>query len=281
MTMANRILLIEDHPANLELMNYLLRAFGYEPVAAMDGAEGVAAARRERPDLIICDVHLPVMNGYEVARLLKSDPDLRSIPLLAVTALAMVGDRDKVLNAGFDGYVSKPIDPDSFVRILEELLERRSPTTARPHAPAPPVSEPAARTGGVVLVVDNQPLNIELALSILEPNGFRVIAASGMQQALQAALRERCDLILSDVCMNGESGYDFIEAVKSDPRLASIPFVFITSTMMDEKDRLRGLALGARRFLFRPIEPSRLLAELRACLMEGGSAGHGQNPDRR
>src|ERR1700719_2249385 len=106
-----RILVVEDNAANLDLMVYLLDAFGYIAIPARDGQEALRVTAREKPDLILCDVHLPKMDGYEVVRRLKSDPESRSIPTVAVTALAMVGDRDRVLRAGFDGYLSKPIDP--------------------------------------------------------------------------------------------------------------------------------------------------------------------------
>ena len=119
-----RILVIEDNPQNLELMTYLLQAFGYITLTARDGAEGIETVRREMLDLIICDVHLPKVNGYEVARELKRDPMLRRIPLVAVTALAMVGDRDKVLAAGFDGYIGKPITPEIFVKQVEAFLKK-------------------------------------------------------------------------------------------------------------------------------------------------------------
>ncbi len=122
--MARRILVIEDNPANLELMTFLLEAFGYTVVAARDGAEGIEMVRRERLDLIICDVHMPRVDGYEVARYLKKDPMTRRIPLVAVTALAMVGDREKVLAAGFDGYIAKPIAPEIFVGQVEAFLDK-------------------------------------------------------------------------------------------------------------------------------------------------------------
>ena len=80
------VLVIEDNFTNLELICYLLRAFGYEPLTAGDGAEGVAAARREVPDIILCDIHLPKMDGYQVAQTLKSDSVTSKIPLIAVTA---------------------------------------------------------------------------------------------------------------------------------------------------------------------------------------------------
>ncbi|NTW01710.1 MAG: response regulator [Oscillochloris sp.] len=113
------VLIIEDNAANLELMTYLLDAFGHSVCAARDGAEGLIAVRSNPPDVIICDVQIPKVDGFEVARRLKSDSNLRHIPLIAVTALAMVGDRDRILASGFDGYIAKPIEPEQFVRQVE------------------------------------------------------------------------------------------------------------------------------------------------------------------
>jgi two-component system, cell cycle response regulator len=121
--MPARILIVEDNSANLYLMTYLLEAYHYLPLTAANGEDGVAMARREKPDLIVCDIQLPGMDGYAVAARIKADPTVSSIPLLAVTALAMVGDRDKVLAAGFDGYIPKPIDPETFVPSVEAFLK--------------------------------------------------------------------------------------------------------------------------------------------------------------
>lgn len=127
--MPKRVLVIEDNPTNLELMTLLLEAFDYTVVAARGGAEGIALTRQEKLDLIICDVQMPGVDGYEVARYLKKDPMLRGIPLVAVTALAMVGDREKVLSAGFDGYIDKPITPEIFGKQVAEFLDHRRRTT--------------------------------------------------------------------------------------------------------------------------------------------------------
>ena len=116
------ILIVEDNPANLELMSYLLSRHGHTVLAAGDGRQGLEMVRRESPDLIVCDVQLPAMDGFEIARWLKSQPLLREIPLVAVTAFAMVGDRDRVLAAGFDGYLAKPIQPETFVQQMEAFL---------------------------------------------------------------------------------------------------------------------------------------------------------------
>jgi len=124
--MKGRFLVIEDNPQNLELMTYLLRAFGHTVITAKNGAEGIDMARREMIDLIICDIHLPGVDGYEVAQHLKKHPVLRQIPLVAVTALAMVGDRDKVLAAGFDGYIDKPINPEVFVSQIEGFMRKKN-----------------------------------------------------------------------------------------------------------------------------------------------------------
>ena len=117
-----RVLVIEDNAANLELMIYLLGAFGHIALTASEAYEGLEIAQRERPDIIVCDIQLPDIEGYEVARQLKNNADLRYIPLIAVTALAMVGDRDRILATGFNGYISKPIVPETFVPQLEAFI---------------------------------------------------------------------------------------------------------------------------------------------------------------
>jgi CheY-like chemotaxis protein len=117
-----RILVIEDNAINLELMTYLLRAFGHEVLHAYTGTKGLEVLRESRVDLVACDIHLPGMDGYDVIRTIRASPELAATRVIAVTASAMVGDREEVLSAGFDGYVSKPIDPQTFVADLEAFL---------------------------------------------------------------------------------------------------------------------------------------------------------------
>jgi CheY-like chemotaxis protein len=124
--MGARILVIEDNPTNLELMTYLLKAFGHETTTATDGERGVAAALETRPDLILCDLALPVLDGFGVAARLKANRATASVPLIAVTASAMVGDRDRVLASFFDGYIAKPITPETFVSEVETFLRGAS-----------------------------------------------------------------------------------------------------------------------------------------------------------
>jgi two-component system cell cycle response regulator len=118
-------LVIEDNALNLELMSYLLRAYGHKVQVARSGDEGLAKLAQMRVDLIACDIHLPGMDGYEILRTIRNQPELARTPVIAVTASAMVGDREQLLAAGFDGYISKPIDPKTFVTQLEALLPPR------------------------------------------------------------------------------------------------------------------------------------------------------------
>jgi two-component system cell cycle response regulator len=120
--MPARILIIEDNPANLELVRYLLAAHGYPTLTAMNGEEGLHLFGSERPDVVLCDLQLPIRDGYEVLAEIRKDPARGDTIVIAVTAFSMSGDRAKATSAGFDGYIPKPIDPTTFVQQVEGLL---------------------------------------------------------------------------------------------------------------------------------------------------------------
>lgn len=120
--MSARILLIEDNPQNRYLATFLLLRRGHTVLQAENGLQGLELARRELPDLILLDIQLPGVDGYGVARALKADPRTAPIPIVAVTSYAMVGDREKCLSAGAEGYIEKPIDALTFVADIERFL---------------------------------------------------------------------------------------------------------------------------------------------------------------
>ena len=155
---------------------------------------------------------------------------------------------------------------------------QRATTPVSPVGVTAPARE-KTRRAYTILVVDNLPVNLDLAGSILAPSGYQVLTAGSMADGLSLARRYGCDLILSDVCMSEGSGYDFLLTVRADPRLWAIPFVLITSTMMAERDRAKGLAMGAARYLCRPMEPEVLLAEIGACLHEKRTNKRGDHLD--
>lgn len=285
--MAYRILVIEDNPENLELIRYLVAAFGHEPLLARNGLEGLQIAASESPDLILCDIQLPDLDGMEVARRLRADPRLAGIPRVAVTALAMVGDRERILAGGFDGYLAKPIAPESFLADISRYLsQQRFGPTAAEEAPQPPLMslrlpEPplnpvpaaaperrSASAKGSILVVDDSSSNRNLTRTILEAAGYHVREAASLREA-QAALTYHFDLIVSDVHMPGGNGLDLLEATQRDSRTRSIPFAFLTSSLLFEQDRAGAIARGAAAFIPRPVESKELVRQLESCMKAG------------
>lgn len=125
--MGRKILVIEDNEQNLYLIRYILEGRGHEVSAARDGKEGIELASALRPDLILLDIQLPIMDGYAVARQLRQNPDLAGTPIVAVTSYAMPGDREKAIAAGCNGYIEKPIDPDTFEIQVEQYLPPARP----------------------------------------------------------------------------------------------------------------------------------------------------------
>jgi diguanylate cyclase (GGDEF)-like protein/PAS domain S-box-containing protein len=248
-----RILIIEDNATNMELMVYLLRAFGYTPLSAADGEAGVAAALREVPDLIICDVHLPKLDGYGVVAALKADPTVRHIPTLAVTALAMLGDREKLLAAGFDGYIGKPVEPDTFVTQIESFL-----TGA--------VSIPAKNDIATILIVDDHVLNREFLMTLLGYGGHRLLEASNGAEGLAMVLAERPDLVISDILMPNMDGYEFVTRMHGNPDTADVPVIFYTATYREREAMAVAQSCGVRWVLPKPSDPEVILATVNEAL---------------
>lgn len=120
--MSAKILLIEDNEQNRYLATFLLEERGYAVIHAADGPTGLDLASRERFDLILLDIQLPLMDGHAVARALRANSALADVPIVAVTSYAMAGDREQAISAGCDGYLEKPIDPDTFVSDIERYL---------------------------------------------------------------------------------------------------------------------------------------------------------------
>lgn len=123
--------MIEDDPASLDLLRYLLESAGYEVRTAGDGVAGLRAALENEHELILCDLQMPELSGYEVIDRLRNDPRGRAVPVIAVTAYSMPGDRDAALAAGFSEYLTKPVDPESFVGTINQFLASAQSTGAR------------------------------------------------------------------------------------------------------------------------------------------------------
>jgi two-component system, cell cycle response regulator DivK len=120
--MSNRILVIEDNEDNRQIIRDLLTSSGYELIEAVNGVEGVAMAQSHRPDLILMDIQLPEIDGYEATRQIRSVPELETVPIIAVTSYALSGDEAKTRDAGCNGYVAKPFSPRELLAKIREFL---------------------------------------------------------------------------------------------------------------------------------------------------------------
>lgn len=123
--MKTKILVIEDNAQNIYLVTFILEKYGYQVIQARNGVEGIALVQQEKPDLILLDIQLPVMDGYAVTRELQKDKELAKTPIIAITSYAMPGDREQALEAGCSGYIEKPINPDTFITQIKDFLDSR------------------------------------------------------------------------------------------------------------------------------------------------------------
>jgi CheY-like chemotaxis protein len=136
------VLLVEDNEDNRIVYSTILRHFGYRVMEALNGEEGIATARTEKPDLILMDISIPIIDGWEATQVLKHDPETRQIPIIALTAHALASDRERAMQVGCDGYLAKPCEPRAVVAEVQRFLGQSSASEAS--NPAPPVSGSAS-----------------------------------------------------------------------------------------------------------------------------------------
>ena len=254
--MKANILIIEDNEQNIYLATFLLKKNGYRVMQARDGREGIALARRSKPELILLDIQLPVMDGYAVAHELRQNGELGNIPIVAVTSYAMSGDRERVLAAGCTGYIEKPINPETFAAEIEKYLL----------TPETNCIEEGAMTK--MLIVDDNRQSLYMLQVLLTGSGFEVEMAANGAEALEMARRVPPEMIISDILMPVMDGFALCRAWKADERLKDIPFVFYTATYTDPRDEELSLSLGAARFIVKPQDPEAFVALLRQVIKE-------------
>jgi CheY-like chemotaxis protein len=266
--MAARILIIEDNQANMDLLTYLLTAFGHVPLLAGDGEVGVTVARRELPDLILCDLHLPLLDGYGVLAQLRADPTTRAIPILAASALPVTDHCAALKRAGFTGCLPKSLEPDQLMATLDTFLPPALRSGAQT-APAPASANGQASTRGGptrahVLLLDAAPENAGLVASILAHSGYRVAVASNVAEVASAA-SVAFDLVLCDLGMFDGGRTAFLAAALQQlPQHA--PVIVIRP---DHDDDVTALSQGRARplhMLSHPLDPQLLMAAIESSL---------------
>jgi two-component system, cell cycle response regulator len=269
--MAARILIIEDNQANMDLLLYLLSAFGHVPLAAYDGERGVAMARAERPDLILCDLHLPRLDGHGVLAALRADPVTRDIPILAASAMPVTDGCAALRRAGFSGCLPKSLEPEVLIPSLEAWLPpalRSTVDAATPPAEAP-AEPPASARNGVhaqanILLLDAAPENAGLAASILAHCGYGVTVASTPGQ-VQAAVQQPIDLVLCDLGLYEDGRTAFLADALH--QLPAKPVVVIRPDDDDDVSTLSNGRTNAPVLLSHPLDPQQLVAAIESSLV--------------
>ena len=250
-----RILLVEDNPVNRRLAQFLLKSQGYIVYEAATGGEALELARTHLPDLILMDLQLPGLDGFAATRILKEDAATADIPVVALTAYAMKGDREKALEAGCDGYITKPIDTKEFPFAVSRYLASAGAKGV----------ESGVGTGAKILVVDDNEQNLALIRTILRRNGHDSVLARSGEEALRQVLQDPPDLIILDVMMPGMDGIEVCRRLKDDEETRLIPIVIMTALDQPE-DKIRGIEAGADDFLTKPVNQPELVARVRTAL---------------
>jgi CheY-like chemotaxis protein/class 3 adenylate cyclase len=254
-----KILLVEDNLMNRDMLSRRLERRGFAVLTAGDGAEGVQLAKRERPDVILMDMSLPVMDGYEATRLLKADQEARAIPILGLSAHAMAGDADKARAAGCDDYDTKPVDFKRLLEKIDALLARGDGLAAAAAAAPPTTLEPL---GGEVIVGTDQPLLRDAVVRRLESLGVRVRVVDDRGQLPRELAASPCDaLLLAPSWLAVEEA----KALETPPGQEPVP-VFALLENESAEATLAALRRGARDVLPAPFAAELLRSRLGAAL---------------
>ncbi|MBI4589424.1 MAG: response regulator, partial [Candidatus Rokubacteria bacterium] len=212
------VLVVEDDPKTVELLRFSLSREGFRVEEAPDGEQALAKARALQPFLVTLDILLPKKDGWEVLKELKGDPTTRDIPVLIVS---IVDERERGFSLGAVDYILKPFDRDDFLR----RLGRHSFTTK---VQVQPVK---------ILIIDDDPLAVEMLAGMLEPQGFGILKAYGGQDGLEVATEHLPDLIVLDLLMPGVSGFEVAQRLKERPQTKEIPIFVVTAKDLTIEDK--------------------------------------------
>jgi len=257
-----RILIVDDEAQNLELMEAMLASAGYEIFLAHEGEEALRLARERRPDLILLDLMMPGLSGFEVCARVKTDPQTGGIPVLFVTALSEMSNKERAVAAGGDDFLTKPFQRTELLTRVEALLRVRhlnrdldralaylyelelSRHAQQPKKPATPT--PPAEGAGTILVVDDELLARQLFTDVLREAGYITHEAENGGRALEIARQETIDVVLLDIMMPGMSG---LEVLAQLGELAPDSPVVIATANPTSDNAIAALRLGAFDFI--------------------------------
>ena len=271
--MSARILVVDDTEPNVRLLEAKLTAEYYEVVTAHDGPSGIASAIADKPDIILLDVMMPGMDGFEACRILKANPDTRHIPVVLVTALDGRRDRLNGLEAGADDFLTKPIDDVAlFARVrsltrlklvIDELRQREA--SGRRMGLIEGVGGRLGGGGGRVIIADDQPHQGKRIFDELSTE-HRPVLEPEPERALIAA-RARADLLIVNIAAKGFDGLRLVAQTRSDETTRHLPILTIFEPT-ERQRAVKALEIGANDILARPIDPEEMAARVRTLIRQ-------------
>lgn len=274
-----KILLVEDNEMNRDLISRKLKRRGFEIVLAFDGAEGIEKAGEEKPDLILMDMGLPILDGYAATRLLKGAEDTRDIPVIGLSAHAMAGDADKALEAGCDDYDTKPVEWDRLLQKIETMLDRAATraATGTDMATTTLGKVPADSRSSHVLVVDDSSMNRELLSRRLTELGYSFEIAPDAAGAAQTLSQRPFDAVLLDVTLPENLSTRLLKRLKESQH-RDVPVLMLCP--VDATDAaIAALDDGAEDFVPQPFHPRVLRARLETALERRKLRGKSQEAE--
>ena len=234
-----KILVVEDNPISRKLTRLALEAEGFSVIEAADGQSAIDQVARDLPDLVLQDLLLPDMDGFEIVKRLHGVPGADKIPILALTGLISAGDEKKLPTAAFADYLFKPVEPSFLV------------STVRAHLAASQTSEHTPGEGRVILVVDDEPTQLKLMATYLANLGFGVATATDGADAIVKAEATMPDAVITDVLMPRVDGFELCRLIRNHDRLGNTPVVLVTNNYDDEADTRLAADVGANALVHR------------------------------
>ena len=253
-----KILYVEDNDDNVYMLKPRLERKGYEVLIAVDGKEGIYLANNKNPDLILMDLQLPVLDGWEATKHLKKDPNTKHIPIIALSALALEEDRSRAIDAGCDDFDSKPVDFDSLIAKIQSLLPEESEQVIE--------KKVAVEDQSKILIVDDNDDNRYTLSQYLKREGYTNLEmAENGKIALDKMKDNDYDLVLLDLHMPDINGIEALRHIKSNDKLKHTPVVMISAA--DEIENVtQCIEMGAEGFLPKPFNSMILRARINASL---------------
>lgn len=268
-----RVLIVDDEVMNLKLFKAYFENENYDIITAENGQDALSQVNDRPPDVILLDVMMPGIDGFEVTRRLKQNKDTAGIPIILVTALSMDENKSRGLDAGADEFLTKPVNKaelvartSSMIRLkrFQEQLSGRQQSQEQIDVSGDKPAYEHARVPTVLIVEDNDK-DVLLLRKQLEAEPYMVKRVTNGEAAIREALNESIDLILLDVILPGIDGFEVCRRLKGDDQVSNIQIVMLTS-LRDLEYRIQGTELGADDFLVKPVEPRELKARVQALL---------------